>query len=62
MSKKPPRMKTAALIEAAGGARKVADALGTSTQAIYAWGDDVPLLRLYQLKAEQPQWFKGQKK
>lgn len=35
-------MKTSEVIEYFGGARQAAEALGVSTQAIYAWGDEVP--------------------
>jgi hypothetical protein len=38
-------MKTSAVIEFFGGARQAAEALGVSTQAIYAWGEDVPKSR-----------------
>ncbi len=30
--------------------RKLAEALGLSVQAIYAWGDKVPPLRAYQIR------------
>lgn len=38
-------MKTSDVIEFFGGVRQAADALDVSTQAIYAWGDDVPKQR-----------------
>lgn len=38
-------MKTTDVIEFFGGARKAAEALSVSTQAIYAWGEDVPKTR-----------------
>lgn len=38
-------MKTAAVIEFFGGTRQAAEALDVSTQAIYAWGVDVPKQR-----------------
>lgn len=34
-----------------GSARKMAEALGVSVQAIHQWGDVVPELRVYQIKA-----------
>ncbi len=37
-------------IELFGTIRKLADALGVTEQAIYAWGDTVPPLRAYQIK------------
>lgn len=38
-------MKTAAVIEFFGDTRQAAEALDVSTQAIYAWGEDVPKQR-----------------
>lgn len=38
-------MKTADVVSHFGGVRQAADALGISTQAIYRWGDEVPLMR-----------------
>lgn len=38
-------MKTSDVIEFFGGARQAAEALNVSTQAIYAWGEDVPKTR-----------------
>lgn len=38
-------MKTKTVIEHFGGARQAAEALSLSTQAIYAWGEDVPVSR-----------------
>lgn len=38
-------MKTADVVEFFGGARQTADALNVSTQAIYAWGDEIPKTR-----------------
>lgn len=38
-------MKTAAVIEFFGGARQAAEALNVSSQAIYAWGEEVPKTR-----------------
>lgn len=57
MKKQPLKVKTADLIQKAEGARHVADALEISTQAVYAWGEFVPLLRVYQLQAQKPGWF-----
>lgn len=33
-----------------GSARKLADALGITEQAIHQWGEQVPELRQYQIK------------
>lgn len=43
-------MKTQDAIQLFGSVRKLAEALGLSVQAIYAWGDTVPELRAYQLR------------
>jgi len=43
-------MKTTDVIEYYGSIRKIAERLGLSTQAIYAWGDDVPELTGYKLQ------------
>lgn len=43
-------MKTAEAIEHFGSIRKLAEALGLSVQAVYRWGEDVPPLRVYQIK------------
>lgn len=51
-------LRTADLIERAGGARQVAEFFSISTQAIYAWGETVPQLRVYQLRAAKPEWLK----
>jgi len=34
-----------------GGVRKLADALGITEQAVHQWGDKVPMLRAYQVRA-----------
>lgn len=38
-------MKTETVVQFFGGARQAAEALGVSTQAIYAWGEEVPRSR-----------------
>ena len=43
-------MKTQEAISHFGSVRKLAEALGLSVQAIYAWGENVPALRAYELK------------
>lgn len=47
-------MKTEHAVQVFGTRRKLADALGISTQATYQWGDVVPKLRAYEvLELEQ---------
>ncbi len=38
-------------IDAFGSIRKLAEALGITEQAIHQWGDAVPELRSYQIRA-----------
>jgi len=42
-------MTVEAAIKVFGSRRKLADALGVSTQATYQWGDTVPKLRAYEV-------------
>ena len=55
-------METKTAIAKADGIRKLAEMLGLSTQAVYAWGKDVPPLRMYQLRDLRPDWFDPKKK
>ena len=43
-------MKTRDVLRVFGSYAEIARALGISRQAVQSWGDDVPLLRSYQLK------------
>lgn len=43
-------MKTLEAIQVFGSARKLAAALGISTQAVHQWGEDVPELRRFQIE------------
>ena len=43
-------MKTNDAIEKFGGVRALAEALGIWPQAVYAWGEDVPKLREYEIR------------
>jgi len=61
MRPKTPKLKTAELLKRADGARNVAEALGITTQAVYMWGRDVPVMRIYQLLAVKPAWFEDVK-
>lgn len=46
-------MKTKEAINAFGSVRQLAGVLQLSVQAIYAWGEDVPPLRVYQIREIQ---------
>lgn len=43
-------MTTEEAKEIFGGARKLAEALGITEQAVAQWGDTVPELRVYQIE------------
>lgn len=43
-------MKTRDVIEKYGTQAKIAEVLGISAAAVAQWGEDVPLLRQYQLR------------
>ena len=43
-------METEEALAYFGGARELADALGISHQAVYAWGKKVPPLRAYEIE------------
>lgn len=44
-------MKKQEAIDAFGSVRKLAEAIGITEQAVHQWGDMVPELRAYQIKA-----------
>ena len=44
-------------IKLAGSQNKLAAILGISQAAIAQWGQDVPMMRIYQLKSLKPDWF-----
>ena len=44
-------------IKLAGSQNKLAAILGISQAAIAQWGQDVPMMRIYQLKSLKPEWF-----
>lgn len=52
-----PRMKTEKAISLAGSATALAKILGLTPGAISQWSEDVPQLRVYQLKELKPEWF-----
>lgn len=45
-------MTTQEAIDYYGGVKKLADALGVWAQVIYAWGDEPPLSRQYELQVK----------
>lgn len=47
-------------IAALGSAKSLADALGITESAVSQWGDNVPILRQYQLKEMLNSRAKGQ--
>jgi len=54
-------MEKSKAIRLAGSQSKLADILGIKQPAIAQWGEDVPVMRIYQLKALRPKWFKSEK-
>ena len=50
-------MKKKEAIKLAGSAYKLAKMLGVQRQAVSKWGDDVPPLRVYQLRELYPDVF-----
>jgi hypothetical protein len=43
-------MKTVKAIKLFGSVKELAEALDITVHAIYQWGDDVPELRVYQIR------------
>ena len=54
-------MTKSELIAKAGTQRALARVLGLSAQAINQWPERVPELRIYQLRAKKPHWFRKPK-
>ena len=54
-------MKTHEAIQKAKTATALASLLGISKSAVSHWGEVMPPLRVYQLKALKPSWFKQKK-
>lgn len=50
-------MKTAHAIHLAGSAAALAKLLGITPSAISQWGEEVPPLRMYELRDRKPEWF-----
>jgi DNA-binding transcriptional regulator YdaS (Cro superfamily) len=55
-------MKTEEAIQLAGSRSMLARILGLTPAAITQWGDNVPMLRVYQLRDLRPEWFAKQQK
>lgn len=55
-------MKTETAIQLAGSSAELARILGLSRAAISQWPEDVPLLRVYQLREKKPEWFTQESK
>jgi hypothetical protein len=51
------RMDKRTAIELAGGVLALAKLLGVSRPAIYQWKNEVPKMRVFQLKTLRPEWF-----
>jgi len=54
-------MEKSKAIKLAGSQVKLAAILGIAQSAVAQWGQDVPIMRIYQLKVLKPQWFKDEK-
>ena len=52
-------MEKSIAIRLAGSQTKLAAILGINQSAIAQWGEDVPAMRIYQLKVLCPKWFKN---
>ena len=48
-------------IKKAGGVQALAKILDVTHQAIYAWGDKLPKVRLQMLQLLRPEWFRGRR-
>ncbi|CAB4121656.1 DNA-binding transcriptional regulator Cro [uncultured Caudovirales phage] len=55
-------MEKSTAIRLAGSQTKLAAILGINQSAVAQWGNDVPIMRIYQLKTLRPKWFKNQEK
>jgi hypothetical protein len=52
-------MEKKTAIRLAGNQTKLAEILEINQSAVAQWGNDVPLMRIYQLKTLRPKWFKN---
>lgn len=55
-------MKTKDAITLAGSTSGLAKILGITTAAICQWGENVPRLRVYELRDARPEWFLADRK
>jgi hypothetical protein len=55
-------MEKSTAIRLAGSQTKLAAILGINQAAVAQWGNDIPIMRIYQLKTLRPKWFKNQEK
>jgi len=51
-------MNKSEAIKKAKGASRLAELLGIDKSAVSRWGDEIPKLRLYELKELKPGWFR----
>ncbi len=49
-------------IAKAGSPSKLAAILGVTKQAVSMWGQNLPPLRVYQLRERKPHWFRKPRK
>lgn len=54
-------MKTEEAVRRAGSRNALAKLLRITGAAVSQWGEDVPELRMWQLKAKKPHWFRKPK-
>lgn len=52
-----PPMKKRQAIRRAGSSANLARLLGVTPQSVSGWGDELPPLRVYQLRELRPSWF-----
>ena len=50
-------MEKSIAIKKAGSIKALAELLGVTRAAISQWGNDVPAMRLLQLRSLRPEWF-----
>lgn len=50
-------MKTLDAIHLAGSVKALAEILGISGAAVSQWDEDVPAMRVWQLRVLRPNWF-----